>query len=380
MISVDLGYVPFYWRTKTWCGPTDSGIPERLPFSFGFDEKLQLVIQERREDVLDWLNIVYTRDENVGYLQEGHSLAESYGNDFLRFFTKTAYAPFATRSLAEIGCGGVYLLDRLRRQGFDVVGIDPSPVTARAADAAEIRVIPEFFPSGSLNESFDVIIHYDVLEHTSDPVSFLQAHHSNLRDGGELIFAVPDCTDFIAGGDIGMMLHEHLNYFDEQSLALTLKAAGFAPTVIERSAHGGVLFCRAEVGDVTTNNHPVSTEKFDSFARRVTDARCVIDQVFDMARQRGEEVGCYVPLRAFPYLGTALSSEIPIRLFDDDPGIHGHYFDGVDHPVENFADLVSRPPKHLIIFSRAFGNLIRGRVTDATAGYTAVTTISDLRI
>lgn len=88
--TIDLGLVPFYWRTKPAPGPDGSGIPQRLPFAFAFDRGLQLVIQQRRPEVLDWLHVVYTRDANVGYLQEGHALAESYGNDFLNFFARTA--------------------------------------------------------------------------------------------------------------------------------------------------------------------------------------------------------------------------------------------------------------------------------------------------
>ncbi len=378
-MMIELGQVPFYWRTKTSPGPDGSGIPERLPFAFGFDAALQLVIQERRPEVLDWLNVVYTRDVNVGYLQEGHSLAESYGNDFLRFFAQTDSSESGgrERSLAEIGCGGVYLLDRFRAQGYEVVGIDPSPVTVRAGVHAGIRVIPEFFPSPSLSESFDVIVHYDVLEHTADPVAFLRAHRKHLRTGGEVVLAVPDCTAHIACGDIAMMIHEHLNYFDEESLALTMRAAGFAPIFIERSSHGGVLFCRARLDDVRAKSRVGSMTKFDGFARLVGDTRRSMGKVFDTAREHGEDIGCYVPLRAFPYLGPALDAGITVRLFDDDPGIHGHYFDGIDLPVENFSDLIARPPRNLIVFSRTFGNIIRDRVA-AKVYSTTITTISGL--
>lgn len=380
MTTIDLGHVPFYWRTKPAPGPDGSGIPERLPFAFAFDAGLQLVIQQRRPEVLDWLNVVYTRDANVGYLQEGHSLAESYGNDFLRFFAQTARPGSVGRSqsLAEIGCGGVYLLDRLRARGYDVVGIDPSPVTVRAGARAGIRVIPEFFPSPSLRESFDVIIHYDVLEHTDDPVAFLRAHRDHLRPGGEVVLAVPDCTAHIGGGDIAMMLHEHLNYFDEASLGLTVRAAGFEPVAIERSSHGGVLFCRARLGSAGAPPSPGPTAKFDDFARLVGGTRAAIGDVFESAHRRGEDVGCYVPLRAFPYLGPALDAGIAIRLFDDDPGVHGRYFDGIDLPVENMDDLVARPPRNLIVFSRAFGDAIRDRVAAATTGRTVITTIGGL--
>ena len=378
MTIVDLGLVPFYWRTKTRPGPDESGIPQRLPFAFDFDSRLQLVIQHRRQDVLHWLKVVYGRDANVGYLQEGHALADDYGLDFLDFFARSATSEDAKGSLAEIGCGGVYLLSRLRTKGYDVVGIDPSPVTIRAGERAGIRVIPEFFPSPSISGSFDVIVHYDVLEHAEDPVAFLRAHHRHLNEGGEIVLAVPDCTTYITTGDIAMMLHEHLNYFDEESLELTLREAGFLPTAIERSSHGGVLFCRAKVGSGKTRPLIGSSGKFNEFERIARATRKSVNAFVRVAQENGAEMGCYVPLRAFPYLGKTLLSSCRLRFFDDDPGLRGHFFDGIDLPIENFDDLAESPPEYLIVFSRAFGNEIRTRVEAATNHQTTVINIGDL--
>jgi len=67
-----------------------------------------------------------------------------------------------------------------------------------------------------------------------------------------------------------------------------------------------------------------------------------------------------------------------VRLFDDDPGVHGRYFDGIDLPVENMHDLIAQPPRNLIVFSRAFGDAICDRVAAATDGRTAITTIGRL--
>jgi hypothetical protein len=67
-----------------------------------------------------------------------------------------------------------------------------------------------------------------------------------------------------------------------------------------------------------------------------------------------------------------------IRFFDDDPGLHGRYFDGVDIPVESFDQLVRNPPTSLVIFSRAFGAAIKARVTSAIGKRMRVLTIDEL--
>jgi 2-polyprenyl-3-methyl-5-hydroxy-6-metoxy-1,4-benzoquinol methylase len=362
--TLDLGLVPFYWRTKTNIDQPPHDIPAVLPFSFSFNEKLQLIIQKRNPDILDALERVYTENANVGYLQEGHALAESYGGEFIEFFERaTASLPIRPTSVADIGCGGVYLLQELKKRGLEVKGIDPSPVTVEAGRRAGVEIVPDFYPSPSLTQRFDVLIHYDVLEHVEDPVAFLRSHHANLATSGGIVFAVPDCTEHIELGDVSMMLHEHLNYYDQESLANVVRAAGFEPQLLEPAKHGGVLLCfatsngTANVGQSGIEN--AGYTKFDRFHERAKTAMQRFSQLADSVTDG--TLGLYVPLRAFPYLG-ALRKTSHLRFFDDDPGLHGKFYDGFDVSIENFSDLVANPPKSLMICSLAFGDRIAQKV------------------
>jgi 2-polyprenyl-3-methyl-5-hydroxy-6-metoxy-1,4-benzoquinol methylase len=360
MTSVlELGDVPFYWRTKASPGEPPSDIPARLPFAFTVDNASGLVLQRRDPQVLKWLERVYREDANVGYLQDGHALAESYGGEFIDFFARaSALLPRPPRSAADIGCGGVYLLRKVRERGLTVKGIDPSPVTAAAGRRAGIEIVPDFYPSPSLTERFDVLFHYDVLEHVDDPVTFLRAHHANLADGGALVFAVPDCTHHIAMGDVSMVLHEHLNYFDAQSLAHVVRSAGFEPVLLEAAKHGGVLLCCARPSVA-----PAPEPRADAaqlFAAFRTRAVAALDAFAEVAT-REPELGLYVPLRAFAYL-SRLPGNVKLRFFDDDSGLRGRFYDGFDVAVENRQDLVARPARQVVVCSLAFGARIAERV------------------
>jgi 2-polyprenyl-3-methyl-5-hydroxy-6-metoxy-1,4-benzoquinol methylase len=360
--NLDLGAVPFYWRTKTNINQLPNDIPTVLPFSFSFNEKLQLIIQERKSEVLDTLERVYTENANVGYLQEGHALAQSYGGEFIEFFERaTAGLHTQAISVADIGCGGVYLLQELMKRGMNVKGIDPSPVTIEAGRRAGIEIVPDFYPSRLLTQQFNVLIHYDVLEHVEDPVAFLQFHHTNLAPGGGIVFAVPDCTEHIKHGDVSMMLHEHLNYYDEVSLTNVLRAAGFEPQLLEPAKHGGVLLCYAVPAE--NSNLKVDRIKGDEKFRVFRDkALTALKRFADLAGLE-DELGLYVPIRAFPYLGK-FRPEARLRFFDDDPGLHSRYYDGFDVAIENFNDLVAHPPKKVIICSLAFGHKIASRLRE----------------
>lgn len=362
---LDVGDVTFYWRTKSSRDQAPHEVPTRLPFEFSFESRLQLILQSRNARVLSWLDRVYREDSNVGYLQEGHALASSYGGEFLDFLSRAMEKSIeSVRSVLDIGCGGIYLLRQLQARGLIVTGVDPSPVTVAAGQSAGIEIIPSFYPCADLQRRFDFVFHYDVLEHVADPVEFLRAHHSNLSPGGSIGMAVPDCTDSIACGDISMLLHEHLNYFDLQSLELTVRNAGFVPIALERARHGGVLLCHAVPADqaIETVHSTASTEKFERFAARAGAASESFRRYADLALSNpANSLGVYVPLRALPYL-CSLHDLSAVRFFDDDPGLHNRFFDGFDIPIENFEDLIGRPVSHLLICSFAFGERIAARL------------------
>ena len=381
-LTLDLGEVQFYWRMSKGPAEKNSLVPAFLPFAFSFEPKLGLVIQQRNPLVADWLKHIYELDSNVGYLQEGHALAESYGSDFLNFMQRTFLNSASSgQRIFEIGCGGGYLLSRLAAAGHDVAGIDPSPVAARVAKTAGFRMFPEFYPSESFREEADLIFHYDVLEHVDDPVIFLRAHHRNLRDAGHIVVAVPDCTEGIARGDISMLIHEHLNYFDLESLRATVSAAGFVPLSVERSRYGNVLYCvavRASGSRQAEDASPIAVEKFTGFVRKAERARaCFRDFVGPALEDPRADVSLYVPLRLIPYL-CALKRRDGFRFFDDDPGIRGKYFDGFPVPVEGFDDFVRRPPTHAIIGSFAFADVIRRRISENVGRPVEIMTLRDI--
>src|SRR4051812_26620826 len=80
-------------------------------------------------------------------------------------------------SLLEVGCGHGNMLLEARNRGYDVHGLEYSADAARVAnrklgsDAVRVGAIDEnTFP----DESFDICILADVIEHVRDPADFLQ--------------------------------------------------------------------------------------------------------------------------------------------------------------------------------------------------------------
>lgn len=358
--TLSIGEMPLYWRARKRFSDTHPLIPARVNFSFKLDPALGLVRQGIDSKLLASLKLIYEEEYNVGYLQDGHMFSKGYGDDLINFIDRTIAGQSITSAL-EIGCGGCYLLQHLAHSGIDVVGVDPSPIAISKGAEKGIKVVPEFYPSTRAAGPFDLILHADVLEHVDDPVGFLSVQRNQLIEGGMVIISVPDCTRSIALGDVSMALHQHLNYFDEESLAHVVASAGLHVLAVERAKFGGSLYCSAiRKGSLAV----APTRRTVAGAGFICEARSQVDRFradVDSLLKADRSVGFYMPLRAVPYLAHFPDFR-SVRIFDDTPHWHGCYFDGVDVAVENFDDFCARPVDDLFIMSLTFGEIVRSKI------------------
>ncbi|KYG81136.1 class I SAM-dependent methyltransferase [Roseivirga echinicomitans] len=364
--EIKLGKLPFYWRMTDKPNSPVNPVPDFVDFSFEFNEDYQLIIQKRNDQTWGYLETIYKEDYNVGYLQEGHDLAISYGGDFLEFIEQSIdkLNP-STKRISEVGAGGCYILGKLKEKGFDVAAIDPSPIAIQAGAELGIEVIEDFYPTSNEMPKTDMIIHYDVLEHVLEPSAFIKEHAKDLNTGGLIAFAVPDCTRYIDSGDMSMILHEHLNYFDQESLRNVVESAGFEVLSIRPADFGGVLYCVAKVSETKDWTAKKGTSKFEKFDKNLHTLKNKVVDLINLGLQENNTLGCYIPLRAMPYLAIAdIGSNNNIRFFDDNAGIYNQYFDGFEIKVENFQDVVDEPVTHMVIMSAAFGQKIKNKIID----------------
>ena len=365
---LDLGKLSFYWRMTSRPNTPENPVPDFVDFSFSFLEEYQLLIQTRNSQTWQYLETIYKENYNVGYLQDGHALAENYGGDFIKFinYAIEKFNPNIKR-VSEIGAGGCYILKQLKKQGYSVAAIDPSPIAHKAGLEFGIDVIPDFYPSDREMTKSDMMIHYDVLEHVPDPAAFLRNHKKDLTSNGLILFAVPDCTPYIEKGDISMILHEHLNYYNSVSLENVVRAAGFEPLEIRKADYGGVLYCVAKVDALNTWTPRKGNDDFTTFVNNSNRLVQKVNAFVAEGTSNGNTLGCYIPLRVTPYLSIAKITG-GIRFFDDNPGLYQQYFDGFNTPVENFSDLVKKPVSHILIMSFAFGDKIKQKILEQSSG------------
>jgi SAM-dependent methyltransferase len=135
--------------------------------------------------------------------------------------------------LLELGPGLGCLLVEAAGRGYDVTGIEFSASAARSANnrLGSARVLQGDIKSVQLaEESFDVAVLADVIEHAREPLKDLQQIWRFLRPGGLLFIAVPSLDSWSARLMRERWMEfktEHLFYFDRSTIRLLLLKSGF---------------------------------------------------------------------------------------------------------------------------------------------------------
>jgi 2-polyprenyl-3-methyl-5-hydroxy-6-metoxy-1,4-benzoquinol methylase len=111
------------------------------------------------------------------------------------------------KSLLEVGCSTGYITKILVERGCDVVGVELDPEAAKAAEQWAERVVVGNIDDGEVwnyvkDESFDVVLLGDVLEHLRDPLNALRQAVRKLKPSGFVVTSIPN----VAHGDVRLSL------------------------------------------------------------------------------------------------------------------------------------------------------------------------------
>ena len=111
------------------------------------------------------------------------------------------------KAVLEVGCSSGYLTKIMAERGCEVVGIEIDPEAASIAEAWAERVVVGDIDEGDVwnyvkDESFDVFLLGDILEHLHDPLGSLRQAVKKLKPSGYVITSLPN----IAHADVRLSL------------------------------------------------------------------------------------------------------------------------------------------------------------------------------
>ena len=132
----------------------------------------------------------------------------------------------------DIGCGTGDRLDVWRSKGFEAYGVETSPSADYARDHLKLNVVRgDLFSAHFPDQFFDLVMLYNVLEHTHSPGAVCQEVHRILKKNGCLIIQVPN-KDSLQGKIFGKRwaafdVPRDLYYFSIKTLQNLLEEIGF---------------------------------------------------------------------------------------------------------------------------------------------------------
>ena len=158
--------------------------------------------------------------------------------------------------LLDFGCGNGSFLERMHRQGWQVLGIDVSEAAVEhLRGELGLPAVVGTLPHPELTpQSFDVVTMWQSLEHVHQPLEVLRHARELLVPGGKLIASVPniDSGPFRRFGPAwyGLELPRHLTHFSPGTLRRMCQRAGFNVQSVRMVRHNSWLRASARAARV----------------------------------------------------------------------------------------------------------------------------------
>lgn len=131
----------------------------------------------------------------------------------------------------EIGSGTGNLLKTARKYFNKCVGVDPSSIECKIAEAQQVsgvEIYNTYFDENiNIGENYTAFMSFQVFEHLEDPCKALKAAYDRLIPGGVGLINVPNGLRIIEDALYHQVVVQHINYFTAFSLAKMAHSVGF---------------------------------------------------------------------------------------------------------------------------------------------------------
>jgi SAM-dependent methyltransferase len=271
--------------------------------------------------------------------------------------------------VVELASNDGYLLKNFVEMGIPVLGIDPAPRQAAAAEKAGVRTLKAFFTSELARQlesdgiHADVIIANNVLAHVADTHGFLDGIYTLLRDDGIAAIEAPYLRSLVEHCEFDTIYHEHLCYFSVTAVDRLLRRHGlFLNDVRRLSTHGGSIRYYIEKQEAPSEmlRQLLEEEKslgidspayYDGFSRRVQKIREDLRNLVCGLKTDGKRIAAYgAAAKGTIMLNSAgLDSRVIDYVVDRNTYKHGWFMPGVHIEILPVEKLLENMPDYVVM-------------------------------
>ncbi len=186
-------------------------------------------------------DVAYLPIAQSDYLDHVDYRQQRFAQERLDIIWQYMKKPAEQVRLLDVGCGTGWFLDSAKKSGFQTAGQEfGKDLAAFTAKRLGICVWSEPLTKIPVNEKFDVITLFDVIEHVPNPREVIQSIADHLNPGGISLLFTPNLDAFafakLKERSSLIMPVEHLFYFTIPSLKRLVDEAGL--TVLKAETKG----------------------------------------------------------------------------------------------------------------------------------------------
>ena len=376
---LDLGQTPL----------ADALVDARIVANPSLEERFPLVVAFCTECAL----VQITEDVEPSKLfVDNYLYFSSFSEHLLRHSRDHALGLIRSRGLngdslvVELASNDGYLLKNFVEEGIPVVGFDPAPDQAQAAEAIGVPTRAEFFgleAARSLRaeqQAADVIIANNVLAHIPDPNDFVAGMAHLLADDGLVTVENPSVWDLIDRGAFDTIYHEHFFYHSCLSIKALVERHGLHLNHVEYfpDLHGGTNRWHLGHHDRPTAHvlERLEAERraglgefafYSEFGQRVDSLRADLMSILHGLRADGKQIAAYgaAAKGATMLNATGITTELVEYVVDRNVHKHGKYMPGTHQPILD-VDVLSGddPPDAVLLLAWNFAEEIMAQQAD----------------
>jgi 2-polyprenyl-3-methyl-5-hydroxy-6-metoxy-1,4-benzoquinol methylase len=271
------------------------------------------------------------------------------GREHFESFASFVHSAAKGKTVLDIGCNDGTQLDYFKKLGYNTFGVDPAKNLYKISKK-EHTVFLDYFDTefssvfAQADISIDVITAQNVFAHTANPIEFLMAA-KQLMHNESTLFIQTSQANMILNNEFDTIYHEHISFFNVQSMDKLCKRAGLFLVGVEWMPIHGTSFVfiirkKNDGRDVDLLINEERTkglyypETYIEYAKRCDDIVTKLKYECDFVRQG--MIGWNVVGYGAPAKGMTLLNYAKLNLdfiIDDNPLKQGRFTPGSSIPI-----------------------------------------------